>query len=246
MTIADRISDLRKSRELSQEELAEMAGVSRQAVSKWESEQSVPDMYNVVALSEIFGVTTDYLLKGVEDIGERPERKNKPEKVYNIIGTTLNALGLVISCGIGLVEGEHLAGTLVGIIFAVLGIMTFMLGTTRITRREQFPNACRFFRINVWLLAFFVFSVIYNVVIGNDIAPFPVSAHTVYYGGKMYVNGREASEAFRNFALEAAPILFVIVYMLFSAATTYVLTLAERKPFFGYVGTKEQGEEGGE
>ena len=68
MTIADRIQTLRKSKGMSQEELADAAGVSRQAVSKWESEQSTPDIEKVVILSEIFGVTTDYLLKGIEPI----------------------------------------------------------------------------------------------------------------------------------------------------------------------------------
>lgn len=68
MTIADRIQTLRKSKGMSQEELADAAGVSRQAVSKWESEQSTPDIDKVVILSEIFDVTTDYLLKGIEPV----------------------------------------------------------------------------------------------------------------------------------------------------------------------------------
>ena len=53
---------------MSQEELADAAGVSRQAVSKWESEQSVPDLDKVIILSDIFDVTTDYLLKGIEPV----------------------------------------------------------------------------------------------------------------------------------------------------------------------------------
>ena len=70
MTIADRIQSLRKSKGMSQEELADAVGVSRQAVSKWESEQSVPDLEKVVILSDIFDVTTDYLLKGIEPVRE--------------------------------------------------------------------------------------------------------------------------------------------------------------------------------
>ena len=61
MILADKIIDLRKKNGWSQEELAEMLGVSRQAVSKWESAQSVPDMGRVVQMSELFGVSTDYL-----------------------------------------------------------------------------------------------------------------------------------------------------------------------------------------
>ena len=63
MILADKIVDLRKKNGWSQEELAEQLGVSRQSVSKWESAQSVPDMGRVVQLSELFGVSTDYLLK---------------------------------------------------------------------------------------------------------------------------------------------------------------------------------------
>ena len=62
MNIADRIQNLRKAKGISQEELADKVGVSRQAVSKWESEQSVPDLDKVIIMSEYFDVTTDYCL----------------------------------------------------------------------------------------------------------------------------------------------------------------------------------------
>ena len=63
MILADKIVDLRKKSGWSQEELAEKLNVSRQAVSKWEGAQSVPDMGRIIQLSELFGVSTDYLLK---------------------------------------------------------------------------------------------------------------------------------------------------------------------------------------
>lgn len=63
MILADKIIELRKKNGWSQEELADKLGVSRQAVSKWEGAQAVPDMNRVLKLSEIFGVSTDFLLK---------------------------------------------------------------------------------------------------------------------------------------------------------------------------------------
>ncbi len=63
MILADKIMELRKKNGWSQEELAEKMDVSRQSISKWESAQSVPDMGRLVRLSEVFGVSTDYLLK---------------------------------------------------------------------------------------------------------------------------------------------------------------------------------------
>ena len=62
--LAKRIVLLRKAKGLSQEALAEVLGVSRQAVSKWESGQSLPDLDKVIVLSTYFEVSTDYLLKG--------------------------------------------------------------------------------------------------------------------------------------------------------------------------------------
>ncbi|MGN0631587.1 MAG: helix-turn-helix domain-containing protein [Ruminococcus sp.] len=63
MILADKIIKHRKQNGWSQEELAEQLGISRQAVSKWESAQSIPDLDKILKLSSIFGVTTDYLLK---------------------------------------------------------------------------------------------------------------------------------------------------------------------------------------
>ena len=63
MILADKIIQLRKKNGWSQEELAEKLGVSRQAVSKWEGAQATPDLNKLLAMSRLFGVTTDYLLK---------------------------------------------------------------------------------------------------------------------------------------------------------------------------------------
>lgn len=63
MILADKITELRKKNGWSQEDLASQLGVSRQSVSKWESGQSIPDLERILKMSEIFGVTTDQLLK---------------------------------------------------------------------------------------------------------------------------------------------------------------------------------------
>lgn len=63
MILADKIIMLRKKNGWSQEELAQKLNVTRQSVSKWEGAQSVPDLNKILQMSEIFGVSTDYLLK---------------------------------------------------------------------------------------------------------------------------------------------------------------------------------------
>lgn len=69
MILADKIMNLRKQQGMSQEELAHQLGISRQSVSKWESGASIPDLDKILKLSDLFGVSTDYLLKDeIEEI----------------------------------------------------------------------------------------------------------------------------------------------------------------------------------
>lgn len=72
MILAEKITALRKKSGWSQEELANQLGVSRQSVSKWESGASIPDLDRILKLSEIFDVSTDYLLK--DELLEEPPR----------------------------------------------------------------------------------------------------------------------------------------------------------------------------
>ncbi len=68
MILADKIMGLRKKCGWSQEDLADQLGISRQSVSKWESGMSIPDLEKIIAMSSLFGVSTDYLLK--DELGE--------------------------------------------------------------------------------------------------------------------------------------------------------------------------------
>lgn len=73
MILADKIINLRKRNGWSQEELGQMLNVSRQSVSKWESMASIPDLEKIIKMSEIFGVTTDFLLKDELEMEEVTE-----------------------------------------------------------------------------------------------------------------------------------------------------------------------------
>lgn len=73
MILADKIIENRKKNGWSQEELADKLGVSRQSVSKWEGAQAVPDMKKILQMSEIFGVSTDYLLRDEIEEVQLPE-----------------------------------------------------------------------------------------------------------------------------------------------------------------------------
>ena len=82
MTLAEKIFDLRKKNGWSQEELAEKCAVSRQSVSKWESGQSVPDLSKIIILSDLFHVSTDYLLR--EELKEEPIAPGWQEKTEDV------------------------------------------------------------------------------------------------------------------------------------------------------------------
>ncbi len=77
MLLADKIFKLRKEMDISQEELADKLGVSRQSISKWESGMSIPDMNRIIELSRFFSVSTDYLLKDdVESYETQVDQEN--------------------------------------------------------------------------------------------------------------------------------------------------------------------------
>ena len=80
MILADKIIRLRKKNGWSQEELAEKMQVSRQAVSKWEGAQTIPDLKKILMLGNLFCVTTDYLLKDEIEDEEFTDENNTPVK----------------------------------------------------------------------------------------------------------------------------------------------------------------------
>ena len=81
MEFQERLYSLRKGRGISQEELAHEVGVSRQAVQKWESGASTPDLANLSALADYFEVSLDYLVRGLE-----PQPESQPTVIHNYYG----------------------------------------------------------------------------------------------------------------------------------------------------------------
>jgi len=84
MTIGERLLKLRKERNLSQEELATVLDVSRQTVSKWETDQSMPDFDKIIPLCNYFGITSDELLTGDSNIKEAKKQNVKSNFARNI------------------------------------------------------------------------------------------------------------------------------------------------------------------
>ena len=162
MNIADRIQHLRKSKGISQEELADKVGVSRQAVSKWESEQSTPDIEKVILLSDYFEVTTDYLLKGIEPVSENIPRKSDA-RIFSLVASVINFIGLVVAIMIW-IEKQTSSSVAVGLILMAVGIMIFVIGQFIGENKEQ--SSRWFWIVNVWILVLIPISCIFNIFQG--------------------------------------------------------------------------------
>ena len=158
MNVADRIQNLRKAKGISQEGLADQIGVSRQTVSKWESEQSLPDLEKIILLSEYFEVTTDYLLKGIEPKPDTPE-KWIDARVFAVTGTALNFIGLVAAIMVW-IEEQTTEAVAIGLIIMAMGCMIMAIGQFIGENRK---SALRWFLVvNVWLLALIPISCAFN------------------------------------------------------------------------------------
>ena len=121
MTIGSRIAKCRKEKNLSQEYIAEMLEVSRQAVSKWECDITEPDTGNLIALSNLLGVSVEYLAKG--ETVEKAVLVEKKLPTLKIIGIILIALG-GFSCIMGVITPLMLS---VGAIAVFFGIFILLL-----------------------------------------------------------------------------------------------------------------------
>ena len=102
MNFSEKLITLRKANNLTQEQLAEKLDVSRQSISKWESGQATPELEKIVAMSAIFDVTTDYLLKSseIDDLSVKTEMLEKQQRMmlvreqkrHQIFGCVMYAL----------------------------------------------------------------------------------------------------------------------------------------------------------
>ena len=83
MDFSEKLLTLRKANDMTQEQLAEKLNVSRQSISKWESGQATPELEKIVAMSTVFNVTTDYLLKSseIDDLSVKTEMLEKQQQM---------------------------------------------------------------------------------------------------------------------------------------------------------------------
>jgi transcriptional regulator with XRE-family HTH domain len=174
MNIADRIQNLRKVKGISQEELADKVGVSRQAVSKWESKQSVPDLDKIIIMSEYFDVTTDYILKGIEPADHKQGTQAVlTSKILYIASIAFLAIGLL--CAFGAWYEQQTVDTIWGaMIIQAVGVAGYFIGRLLSGAKASFVVNW----VNILLVTFMPVSLIVAVCFGRGAAPYPTDIIT--------------------------------------------------------------------
>ncbi|MFR2590738.1 MAG: helix-turn-helix domain-containing protein [Ruthenibacterium lactatiformans] len=154
MPLSEKIAALRKRAGLSQEQLSEALGVSRQAVSKWESGGAMPELDKIVQLSRVLGVSTDALLLDELDCFSSipPELTGsaRPFPVSQGSGTgRAAAFGLMLAgllCAVlGWREYQALLPVCIGLVLQIAGCVVYEVCGAHSAR-------CRFYALAVWLL----------------------------------------------------------------------------------------------
>lgn len=200
MNMADRIQNLRKAKGISQEELANQLGVSRQAVSKWEGQQSTPDLEKIIAMSDYFGVTTDYLLKGTEiTSGQGEKGKEIVSQVLFLGSTALIAIGLL--CGIGeWYEKQTMTAVYGAMVIQIVGVFEYFLARLLSKTKVHFYVNW----LNIMGVAFMPLSMVTGCLSAlvfkqGWVAPYPMGpAHTVLFLLLLILTGAASHRALKE------------------------------------------------
>ena len=111
MKFSEKLMNLRKSKGWSQDEFAQQIGVTRQTVSKWELDQTVPDMNKLIEISKVFGISLDELVNDIEKpTVENTYQESAVEKNNKKIAIKIFIIGIIISgiiCGVGWIKQQQ-------------------------------------------------------------------------------------------------------------------------------------------
>lgn len=172
MSLGERLYELRKKKGLSQEEVAEKLNVTRQSVSKWETDESKPDFDKIVPICELYEISTNELLNGTKEEKEKQEvetinKDNKKKRALIIaIAIFLYFLALIWVI-ISEVTFNLNEGIMIGGFFLLCGIATCMLVyqgivlATTITKKRKEKTANEKKRDGVIELTSIIFTIIY-------------------------------------------------------------------------------------
>ena len=159
MKLGEKLQRLRRRSGLSQEQLAARLTVSRQAVSKWELDDAMPDTENVIQLSRLFGVSCDYLLRDEVEEQDAPLSTAPGETHLDESGWVRNAFALsLFVCAVGLLialggwlQWQTISPLIIGLIIQLSGVMLFELAVPHMGSRRKVAHLTFYLAAN-WLL----------------------------------------------------------------------------------------------
>ncbi len=170
--LADRLVELRKEHKLSQEALAEKLGLSRQAISKWERAEASPDTDNLIALSELYGITLDELLGNApakEKETQEPKKEKKPltdEQKRGMWYLKASPIVLIVAIAVYVVGGIAFGGkwwSVMWILFPLVLSFIFsslakIFGNKRMVSTVQSTLAVTCITVAIYMLCGMLFS----------------------------------------------------------------------------------------
>ncbi len=173
MNISEKLLILRKQHNLSQEELAEKLGVSRQAISRWEAGQSLPDTVNIIQLTKLYRVSADYLLNDeydeendipvVKKAEDRAAKKTRAHMVY-IFSLSLNVIAMLAGM-IGYFISRHTATVFICLAMSILSIACFEASIVKLADDEIKAFRKKYYDKTVWIVTIIPVSVIAGWII---------------------------------------------------------------------------------
>lgn len=176
MKLADRILELRKQKGISQEALADKIGVSRQAISKWESEQSTPELEKIILMSDFFEVSTDYLLKGIEPATKDNETSRYIGNALSLLSSWMAWIGYITSCAFWY-EYQNAFAVMDGFIWMTGSVVVIYVA--KLNRMVDQKKVNRYWMISIPAISLFILSILYNAIASpKTLAPYPL----VYFG----------------------------------------------------------------
>ncbi len=144
MKLGEKIGNLRRLQGFSQEQLAERLHISRQAVSKWEVGDALPDAANLLELARLLGCSVDYLLRDEWDADPLsfPPASAAPRRVSLPVGLGLAAAGLVVMLALASrYAWWDVFPVSLGLLFSIAGVVVFVLGRPTAAEKRLFFTA---------------------------------------------------------------------------------------------------------
>ncbi|HUM43747.1 MAG TPA: helix-turn-helix transcriptional regulator [Fervidobacterium sp.] len=186
MTFGEKLTTLRKQHGLSQEDLAEKLSVSRQAISRWELDSTLPDAENLLQISKLFGVSVDYLINDdYESENDTPaaykvvQKMELSGKLNSAYMMSVGGIAIFTLIGIGLwITYQNATSVIVSAVGDLLVIVLYELFLSKYAEDDHKLWSNKFVRSAIWLvMAFPGFWIVSRLV---HVYPRPYSSLTLW------------------------------------------------------------------